>query len=65
MDIGVPLRDLGPLDVANLVDVVNGLSEANWTANTFRQDALASSVHSATDNILMTTEWHHSGPAAE
>ena len=64
MDIGVPLRDLGPVDVASLVEVVNGLSEADWTANTFRQDALASSVHSATD-ILMTTEWHHSGPAAE
>ena len=40
--------------------LVASLTEADWTANTFRQDALAASVHSATDNILMKTEWHPS-----
>ena len=40
------------------------LTEADWTANTFRQDALASSVHSATDNILMKTEWHPSATSS-
>jgi len=60
MDIGVPLRDLGPVDVSGIAEVVKGLSEADWTANTFRQDALASKVHSATDNIMMKTEWHPS-----
>ena len=64
MDIGVPLRDLGPVDVAGLAAVVSGLTEADWTANTFRQDALASSVHSATDNILMKTEWHRSATSS-
>lgn len=60
MDIGVPLRDLGPVDVSGLMAVVKGLTEDDWTANTFRQDALAASVHSVTDNILMKTEWHPS-----
>ena len=60
MDIGVPLRDLGPVDVSGIAEVVKGLSEADWTANMFRQDALASKVHSATDNIVMKTEWHPS-----
>jgi hypothetical protein len=40
------------------------LSEADWTANTFRQDALASAVHSATDNIMMKTEWHPSATSS-
>ena len=60
MDIGVPLRDLGPVDVAGLAAVVDRLTEDDWTANTFRRDALASSVHAVTDNILMKTEWHPS-----
>lgn len=60
MDIGVPLRDLGPVDVAGIAAMVEQLTEADWTANTFRQDALASSVHAVTDNILMKTEWHPS-----
>ena len=60
MDIGEPLRDLGPVDVAGIMRVVKNLSEADWTANTFRQDALAASVHSVTDTILMKTEWHPS-----
>ncbi|MGD9507703.1 MAG: aspartyl/asparaginyl beta-hydroxylase domain-containing protein [Geminicoccaceae bacterium] len=60
MDIGVPLRDLGPVDVSAIMSIVNGLTEADWTGNTFRQDALAASVHSVTDNILMKTEWHPS-----
>jgi hypothetical protein len=60
MDIGEPLRDLGPVDVSGLMAVVKGLTEDDWTANTFRQDALAASVHSVTDNILMKTEWHPS-----
>lgn len=60
MDIGVPLRDLGPVEVKDLLARVEALTEADWTANTFRQDALASSVHAVTDNILMKTEWHPS-----
>ncbi|WBV45244.1 aspartyl/asparaginyl beta-hydroxylase domain-containing protein [Pseudoroseomonas cervicalis] len=60
MDFGAPLRDLGPVDVSALLEAVAGLTEAEWTGNTFRQEALAAGVHSATDNILMKTEWHPS-----
>ncbi|MBO1076601.1 aspartyl/asparaginyl beta-hydroxylase domain-containing protein [Roseomonas marmotae] len=60
MDIGVPLKDLGPIDVKGLLKLVEGLTEEDWTGNTFRQDAVAAGAHSATDNILMKTEWHPS-----
>ncbi|MCB1968927.1 MAG: aspartyl/asparaginyl beta-hydroxylase domain-containing protein [Geminicoccaceae bacterium] len=60
MDIGVPLRDLGPVKVGPLVELVNGLSEKDWTEYNFRRDALADKVHSVTDNIVLKTEWHPS-----
>jgi hypothetical protein len=60
MDIGVPLRDLGPVDVKPLLKVVEGLTEEDWTSNTFRQDALAGGEHAAADTILIKTEWHPS-----
>lgn len=60
MDIGVPLRDLGPVDVAPLVARIATLGEDDWTANTFRQDALAAKAHAVTDNILFKHEWHPS-----
>jgi hypothetical protein len=60
MDIGVPMKDLGPVDVTGLLKVVETLTEADWTGNTFRQDAVASDAHAASDNIMMKTEWHPS-----
>ncbi len=60
MDIGVPLRDLGAVDVSRLIEMVGALTEEDWTANTFRRDALAASAHAVTDNILLKTEWHAS-----
>ncbi|MCQ4158701.1 aspartyl/asparaginyl beta-hydroxylase domain-containing protein [Roseomonas sp. GC11] len=63
MDIGTPLRDLGPIDVAPLLEAISGLTEEDWTGNTFRRDVLAAGVHSATDSIVMKTEWHPSASA--
>jgi hypothetical protein len=60
MDIGVPLRDLGPVDVRELIRVVGALTEEDWTGNTFRQDAVAGGPHAVTDNIMIKTEWHPS-----
>jgi acyl transferase domain-containing protein len=60
MDIGVPLKDLGAIDVSGLLRMVETLTENDWTGNTFRQDAVASTAHSATDNIMIKTEWHPS-----
>ena len=60
MDIGVPLRDLGVVDVGPLLKLVEGLTEGDWTANTLRRDALAAGPHSVTDSILFKQEWHPS-----
>jgi hypothetical protein len=60
MNIGIPLRDLGPVDTGPLKEQVEALSEEDWTANNFRRDALADKVHSVTDNIVLKTEWHPS-----
>ena len=57
MDIGVPYRDLGPVDVSNLIDFVGNLREEGWTANTFRQDVLADKAHAGTRAIILKHEW--------
>lgn len=59
MDIGTPYRDLGPVDgIKALQTFVEALDEAEWTANTFRQEALAGGPHSVTQNIILKHEWH-------
>ncbi|MXP62592.1 aspartyl beta-hydroxylase [Roseomonas sp. M0104] len=60
MDIGVPLKDLGAIEVSELLRLVDSLTEEDWTGNTMRRDILASGAHAAADNILMKTEWHPS-----
>ena len=57
MDIGVPFRDLGPIDVAAAAEHVKSLGEEAWAENTFRQDVLADSAHSVTKSILFRHEW--------
>lgn len=37
MDIGVPLRDLGPVNMQALADAILGLDRAAWLANQQRQ----------------------------
>jgi hypothetical protein len=58
MDIGVPLRDLGKVDVSPLVERIKALTEEDWQRNTFRQDVLAYGAHSSTEAILFKQEWH-------
>jgi hypothetical protein len=60
MDIGVPLKDLGKVDVAALAERVKALTPADWQRNTFRQDVLSYGAHSVTDSILFKQEWHQS-----
>jgi hypothetical protein len=57
MDIGVPFRDLGPVDTGPAAALVATLTEADWTRNTSRQDALARGAHSVTQNILFKHDW--------
>ncbi len=45
MDIGVPYRVLGPVNVSNLIEFVRNMREGAWSANTFRQDVLADKAH--------------------
>ena len=60
MDIGEPLKDLGPVDIKPAIALVETLTETDWTGNTFRQDMLADPVHCVTNNIIFKHEWHPS-----
>ena len=57
MDIGVPYRDLGRIDVTAAVHHVQSLPDESWKENTFRQDVLADSLHSDTSSIVFKHEW--------
>ena len=60
MDIGVPLRDLGRVEVGPLAERVKSLTEDDWQRNTLRQDFFGRGAHTATANILFKHEWHPS-----
>lgn len=57
MDIGVPYRDFGKIDVRAGIELVRSLTEEDWTRNTFRQEALADPRHNATRAIILKHEW--------
>lgn len=51
MNIDVPVRDLGEIDIAPLVQVLNQLDDDAWRANKVRQEAF--DVHSSTESVVM------------
>lgn len=58
MDIGVPFRDLGPVDAAAAVALVAALPEEAWRLNRFRQEVLTASAHrQSTRAILLKYNW--------
>jgi hypothetical protein len=57
MDIGVPYRELGAVDVKAASDFVAALPDDAWARNTFRQEVLADKVHAATQTIILRHEW--------
>lgn len=57
MDIGVPLRDLGPVDVSRLAKKALALSEEDWTRRPLRRAVFAGGPHSAADGIVLRHEW--------
>ena len=63
MDIGVPLRDLGPVDVRGLLEVVGSLTEADWTG--LYTDAGLVELRTTTGPFAMMTPagfWRDEGP---
>jgi hypothetical protein len=51
MDIGVPLRELGAVDVEALRDAILAQDEDAWKEDKYRQEAFE--VHHATESIVM------------
>ena len=51
MDIGKPLRELGPVDSAALREVILAQAEDAWHEDEYRQEAFE--VHHATQSIVM------------
>ena len=51
MDIGVPFKDLGPVNTDELREAIFTLDEAVWTENEYRQQAY--SQHSDTQSIVL------------
>lgn len=58
MDIGVPYRDLGKVDVSTIAQHLKDLPQAEWLRNPFRQEVLAYKAHAVTESILLKHEWH-------
>lgn len=52
MDIGVPYKLLGPVDVKAASAFVESLPDPCWSRNRFRQDLLASRVHSTSTRAI-------------
>lgn len=58
MDIGAPIKDLGPVKLDGLKKRLADLPDEAWTANTFREEALAAGAHETAQSILFKHEWH-------
>ena len=51
MDIGIPLRELGTVDIAGLRDAILAQGDDAWKEDKYRQEAFE--VHHATESIVM------------
>ena len=52
MDIGIPIKDLGPYDIEPLKTKIMGLPEDAWWGNQYRQ--LEYEVHQHTQSIVLS-----------
>lgn len=58
MDIGVPYRRLGPVEIGPALELLTSLTEADWETNRIRQELLTASPHrSTTRAILLKYNW--------
>ena len=51
MDIGVPVKELGEIEVAPLIDAIMNIDTEAWFANNHRQNAYE--VHAQTQSLVM------------
>lgn len=65
MDIGVPYRDLGPVDTEPLLSHVRSLSDEDWQRNPLRQELFADGIHSVSQAIVFKHEWHPSANSVQ
>ncbi len=63
MDIGEPLKELGPVDIAPLKDSILGLDDTSWLEN--RQRQLEYEVHRSTQSVVMVFTDGSGWPAIE
>lgn len=58
MDIGVPYKRLGPVDIEPALDLLSRLTDADWESNRLRQELLAASPHRGTTrSIILKYNW--------
>ncbi|HSR71527.1 MAG TPA: aspartyl/asparaginyl beta-hydroxylase domain-containing protein [Kiloniellales bacterium] len=58
MDIGVPYRLLGRVDVGPLAERLNALAEEDWIHTEFNRQAIAGRSHGIARAIYLRKEWH-------
>ena len=51
MDIGVPVKELGDIEVTPLIDAIMSIDDEAWLANNHRQNAYE--VHAQTQSLVM------------
>ncbi|MEM1403675.1 MAG: aspartyl/asparaginyl beta-hydroxylase domain-containing protein [Pseudomonadota bacterium] len=64
MEISVPLKDLGNVDIAELTDAVTALSPAVWREEQLRQKKY-SEVHYNTESVILIFCDHDNWPALD
>lgn len=58
MDIGVPYRKLGPVDIGPALELLASLTDKDWETNRIRQELLTASPHrNTTRSIILKYNW--------
>ncbi|MFQ6018919.1 MAG: aspartyl/asparaginyl beta-hydroxylase domain-containing protein, partial [Kiloniellaceae bacterium] len=58
MDIGVPYRVLGHVDISEVARRLKALPDARWTHTDFNRQAIAGKEHSVAMAIYLRKDWH-------
>ena len=58
MDIGVPYRQLGHIDVSEIAKRLTALPEKSWIHTDFNRQAIAGKEHAVANTIYLRKDWH-------